>query len=239
MNMISEGLKYKIAVLCKDYYIIRTIDDLFMSSGCGENWRLDLPPEHGSTRMDRVFEWFTGIEDNMPDKEIDILKNLCTFLIENGEIPKKDKEQLETLLKLNHIFYQTKSLGFDNLHPKVQEVAGKLFQGGHYRQAILDVYIALVNAVKEESGCNADNVPLMQKVFSRDNPILRISEDSDEQLGFMWLFSGAVMAIRNPKAHSLVAQDDPVRTMEWLAFASVLFEILDESKRRINEIFGV
>jgi uncharacterized protein (TIGR02391 family) len=229
--MISTGLKYKIAVLCKDYYILRTIDDLFMSSGCEEDWWLDLPPEHDSARMERAFQWFAGIEENAPDKEIEILKNLCTFLIENNEILKKDKEQLETLLKLNHIFYQTKSLDFDNLHPKVQEVAGKLFQDGHYRQAILDVYIALVNTVKEKSGCNTDNVPLMQKVFSRDNPILRVSEDSDEQLGFMWLFSGAVMAVRNPKAHSLVAQDDPVRTMKWLAFASVLFEILDESKK--------
>jgi len=229
--MVGTGLKQKIAVLCKDYYTIRTIDDLFMFSGCEEEWRLDLPKEHESMRMNRAFQWFVGIENYAPDKEIDILKNLCTFLIENNEILKKDKEQLEILLKSEHISYQTKNLDLDNLHPKVREVTGKLFQDGHFRQAILDVYIALVNAVKEKSGCNLDNSPLMQKVFSRDNPILRISDDSDEQLGFMWLFSGAVMAIRNPKAHSLVAQDDPVRTLEWLAFASILFKILDESKK--------
>jgi uncharacterized protein (TIGR02391 family) len=229
--MVGTGLKQKIAVLCKDYYTIKTIDDLFMFSGCEDEWWLDLPEEHGSMRMDRVFQWFAGIENYAQDKEIDILKTLCDFLRTNDKIPKSDKEQLEVLLKNEHISYLTKNLDLDNLHPKVREVAGKLFQDGHFRQAILDVYIALVNAVKEKSGCNLDNSPLMQKVFSRDNPILRVSEDSDEQLGFMWLFSGAVMAIRNPKAHSLVAQDDPMRTMEWLAFASVLFRILDESKK--------
>lgn len=230
--MVSTGLKQKIAVLCKDYYTIRTIDDLFMFSGCEEEWRLDLPEEHESMRMDRVFQWFVGIENYAQDKEISIVEKLCKFLITNDDIHKDDKEQLEILLKSEHISYQTKNLDLDNLHPKVREIAGKLFQDGHFRQAILDVYIALVNAVKEKSGCNLDNSPLMQKVFSRDNPILRISEDSDEQLGFMWLFSGAVMAVRNPKAHSLVAQDDPVRTMKWFAFASVLFEILDESKKQ-------
>jgi hypothetical protein len=71
----------------------------------------------------------------------------------------------------------------------------------------------------------------MQKVFSKNNPILKVSDNEDEQLGFMWLFSGSVMAIRNPKAHSLIEQNNPERTLEWLAFASVLFKILDESEK--------
>lgn len=117
------------------------------------------------------------------------------------------------------------------LHPIVQKTAGELFKNGHYRQAILDTYIALVDAVKVKSGRHdLDNTPLMQTVFSVKNPELRISSDSDEQLGFMWLFSGAVMGIRNPKAHRLIEQKDPQRTIEWLSFASVLLRVLDESK---------
>jgi uncharacterized protein (TIGR02391 family) len=114
------------------------------------------------------------------------------------------------------------------LHPRVTEVAGQLFSNGHYRQAILDTYIALVEGVRRKSELALDNTPLMQQAFSPERPRLRVSSDKDEQLGFMWLFSGAVMAIRNPKAHRLLEQADPGRTLEWLCFASVLFRTLDE-----------
>ena len=116
------------------------------------------------------------------------------------------------------------------LHPDVQRLAGRLYRDGHYRQAILDTYIGIVEAVKKRSGRkDLDNTPLMQAVFSLRNPLLKVSEESDEQQGFMWLYSGAVMAIRNPKAHRLIEQTDPQRTIEWLSFASVLLRVLDET----------
>lgn len=87
-------------------------------------------------------------------------------------------------------------------HPRVQQVAGKLFEDGHYRSAILDTYIALVEQVKIESGrYDLDGSALMQHVFSPKSPKIIISDDPDEQMGVMWMFSGAVMGIRNPKAH--------------------------------------
>lgn len=116
-----------------------------------------------------------------------------------------------------------------DLHPSVAKAVDHLWKDGHYRQAILDTYIALINAVKEKSRrLDLDNTPLTQTVFSANNPILKVSDDEDEQKGFMWLFSGAVMGIRNPKAHRLVPQEDPQRAFEWLSFASVLFRVLDE-----------
>ncbi len=118
-----------------------------------------------------------------------------------------------------------------NLHPSVQKVAGRLFSDGHYRQAILDTYILLVDKVKEKSGQrDLDGVPLMQKVFSPNKLLIKVSDDPGEQQGFMWLFSGAVMAIRNPKAHRLIEQKDPHRALEWLSFASVLLRVLDDAK---------
>jgi uncharacterized protein (TIGR02391 family) len=118
-----------------------------------------------------------------------------------------------------------------NLHPVVQEVASQLFKDGYYREAILNTYIALVQHVKLKSlRTDLDNTGLMQTVFSAKNPSLIISDDFDEQQGFMWLYSGAVMAIRNPKAHRLIEQNDPQRTIEWLSFASVLLRVMDDSK---------
>lgn len=121
-------------------------------------------------------------------------------------------------------------LSLEGLHPTVIAVSGKLYRQGDYRQAILDSYIALVQEVKRRTGLAADNTPLMQAAFSSKNPKLVVGEDEDEQMGFMWLFSGAVMGIRNPKAHRLVPQNDPQRALEWLAFASVLFRVLDDAR---------
>lgn len=45
------------------------------------------------------------------------------------------------------------SLDINRFHPKVVEVAGKLFEDGHYRQAILDTYIALCNEVQLKARC--------------------------------------------------------------------------------------
>ena len=65
---------------------------------------------------------------------------------------------------------------------------------------------------------------------SAKTPIIKISDDVDEQLGFMWMFSGAVMGIRNPKAHTLIPQTNPQKTLEWLSFASVLLRALDDAE---------
>jgi uncharacterized protein (TIGR02391 family) len=122
-------------------------------------------------------------------------------------------------------------LSLENLHPLVKSVAVKLFLDGYYRQAILDTYILLTDTVKTKSGRHdLDGSALMQTVFSARNPTIKISDDPDEQLGFMWMFSGAVMGIRNPKAHRLVQQTDPQRTLEWLSYASVLLRVLDDAE---------
>jgi uncharacterized protein (TIGR02391 family) len=117
------------------------------------------------------------------------------------------------------------------LHPIVVETASKLYCDKHYRQAVLDTYIALVQRVKEVSGrADLDNTTLMQTVFTPKNPIVVLASDPDEQMGYMWMFSGAVMGVRNPKAHRLDALSDPDHAIEWLAFASVLFRLLDGAK---------
>jgi hypothetical protein len=53
--------------------------------------------------------------------------------------------------------------------------------------------------------------------------------DTDEQQGFMYLFSGAVMGLRNPRAHAFI-KDDPERALEFIAFVSLLAKLLDGAK---------
>lgn len=116
------------------------------------------------------------------------------------------------------------------LHPSVQKASGKLFADGHYRQAILDSFIALGEAVQGKSGLDLDNTALMRSAFSPKSPVLSVSADSGEREGFMYLYAGAMLAIRNPKAHRLTEHPDLQRALEWISFASVLFKVLDDSE---------
>ena len=75
----------------------------------------------------------------------------------------------------------------------------------------------------------------METVFSANNPVIKFNaladqSDRDEQKGFMWLFSGAVMGLRNPRAHKFV-QDDPERALEFIAFISLLAKLVDDASR--------
>jgi uncharacterized protein (TIGR02391 family) len=126
---------------------------------------------------------------------------------------------------------------FDQLrmHPLIKEVSGRLYRDGYYAQAIFEAFKAVNNRVKEKAGrADLDGKDLMAKAFRKEAPILRLAplstqSDMDEQEGFMLLFLGAMVGIRNPKAHEMVSQTDPDRALEYLAFASLLCRRVDES----------
>ena len=124
-----------------------------------------------------------------------------------------------------------------HLHKKVIEVSKDLFKNGHYSEAILKSLIALNESVKEKSGITEkDGFDLMNHVFQEERPILKLNElrtrsDKDEQKGFRFIFAGSMAGIRNPKAHTIVNQKDPYRTLEYLALVSLLFRRLDEAKK--------
>jgi uncharacterized protein (TIGR02391 family) len=123
----------------------------------------------------------------------------------------------------------TASSSLAHLHPTIQQAAGSLYTTGHYRQALLDAFIAVDTAVRDKSQLAGSGTRLMETAFSPGNPVLKIGDSPDEQQGFMALFRGAMLAIRNPKAHSLNGTHDAQRALEWLNFASVLLRNLDEA----------
>jgi len=111
-----------------------------------------------------------------------------------------------------------------HLHPLVHKAAGSLFASGHYPQALLNACTALDKALQQQTGQPADvtGSALMTKVFSPSNPLIRISAVQGEQQGYMFLFSGLVMAIRNHYAHNLTELNSMERALEWLGFVSAL-----------------
>ena len=123
-----------------------------------------------------------------------------------------------------------------DLHPKVKEHSLNLFKNGHYTQAIFESVKALNNYVKEKAQIlDKDLSDAMAKAFNENNPIIKLNDfitrsDKDEQDGFKLLYMGAMKGIRNPKAHENIIQKDKNRTLEYLAFISLLFRRAEEGE---------
>jgi uncharacterized protein (TIGR02391 family) len=123
-----------------------------------------------------------------------------------------------------------------DLHPEIKQAVSTLFQNGQYTNAIEDACKVLDGLVKIRSGKHdLSGTKLMQTVFSVNNPILafnplRSDTDRDEQQGMMFLYAGAMLALRNPRAHEII-KDDPEKAIEIIALLSFLVKAPDSAKR--------
>ncbi len=126
------------------------------------------------------------------------------------------------------------------VHPDIRRECEKLFNHGNYAPCILEAYKVVIDKVKKKTGLELDGGRgLVSHVFSPKSPILRLNglqstSDQNEQEGFMYLFMGAIEGIRNPKAHDLVHQTDPIRTLEYIALASILARRVDDATLHSN-----
>lgn len=121
------------------------------------------------------------------------------------------------------------------LHPRIIRASKSLFSSGHYAEAIFAAFKAVNNFTKKKTGQSLDGKDLMAKVFNESKPIIKINKlknrsERDEQEGFRFLFMGAMVGIRNPKAHDNTQQIDYHKALEYLAFASLLMRRATEGK---------
>jgi len=123
-----------------------------------------------------------------------------------------------------------------DLHPEIERAASVLFRDGHYANAVEDACKMLDAFVKMRSGrSDRSGTELMQEVFSAKNLVLKFNglqtdTDRSEQQGMMFLFAGAMLALRNPRAHELM-KDDPEQALEYIAFLSMLAKSLDRATK--------
>ena len=120
-----------------------------------------------------------------------------------------------------------------DLHPEIARAASKLYQDGHYANAVEAAVKALNGLVRFRSGVDADGMTLMERAFNPTSPAVKFNDlsdqsDRDEQKGFMMMFCGAVAGLRNPRAHGFI-KDDPERAIEFIAYVSLLAKLLDEA----------
>jgi uncharacterized protein (TIGR02391 family) len=77
----------------------------------------------------------------------------------------------------------------------------------------------------------------MGDTFDRDPPELARNDfvtraEMDEQKGFAFTFKGAMLGVRDPKAHAPFEPLEERRALDYLALASLLMRRLDDVEAR-------
>lgn len=114
----------------------------------------------------------------------------------------------------------------------LQERCAKLLAAdAHFDTIIREAAVVLEDRVREAVGGSAlTGVPLMEHAFSAKSPRLRLSTDSQEQLGAMQLYRGTMAFFRNPVGHQLkhtYTRDDATR---FVAMVDLLLALLAKAE---------
>lgn len=121
-----------------------------------------------------------------------------------------------------------------NIHRSLCGKVKELFDDGHCAEATFEAFKLIDKFIQQLCQVDESGFKLMMNAFNDTKPILTIADLStvsgrDEQKGYSFLFSGAVMAIRNPRGHEVNLSDDPDTCLDHLAFASLLLRRLEQS----------
>ena len=126
---------------------------------------------------------------------------------------------LEEVIEEFPVETQTQSTGsdfFNDLDTDIRRVSQQLFNNGHHAEAVSAALKELNHQVKQEykqrKNVDLDGAPLMREALSPNNPVFVLADQStksgkDIQQGFMELFAGSMIGIRNPHAHENLSLD--------------------------------
>jgi uncharacterized protein (TIGR02391 family) len=120
-----------------------------------------------------------------------------------------------------------------NIHPEIEKVSKKLFDDGHYSQSTFEAYKYIDKKVQKLSKSKESGYKLMMQAFSETSPLIMLTplsttSEKDEQQGYKFIFSGAVLAIRNPRGHEYGIKETPDKCLDHLSLASLLLRRLSE-----------
>lgn len=135
----------------------------------------------------------------------------------------------------NHPTLTIPSIDWRVIHPLIIRVSQERFNVGQYADSVEAAFKAINNEVKHivlyTTGEEMDGSTLMQRAFNKNNPIIKLNETNgitsqDIQQGYQFMFSGAILGIRNPKAHGVesISKEEAIRELH---FASMLMYKLD------------
>lgn len=122
-----------------------------------------------------------------------------------------------------------------NVHPDIDKITRRLFDDGHYSNATFEAFKFVDKKVQKISKLRKSGYQLMMAAFSETSPLIKLNDlittsEIDEQQGYKFLFSGAVMAIRNPRGHEVLMHETPDQCLDHISLASLLLRRLNHLK---------
>ena len=122
------------------------------------------------------------------------------------------------------------------VHPRIAALARPRFEAGFFGDAVeasyKEVNDAAKRVVRDVDGRELDGATLMNTAFSPQRPLIRLTAletqtDRNIQQGYMQIMAGAMIGIRNPKAHGN-HNPSASRTLHLICLASLLMHRIDE-----------
>ena len=120
-----------------------------------------------------------------------------------------------------------------DLHPNVVHASRRAFNSGLHQEAVRRAFQSVNNRVKQLTSTTRDGFDLMGWAFN-DSPQLHMTSrctesERNEHAGLRFLMQGAMLGIRNPRAHEdhWEPDEDEAAVLELLGFASYLHRCLD------------
>lgn len=123
-----------------------------------------------------------------------------------------------------------------DIHPKISVIAKARFINTHYADAVesalKEINTFVKDIVKRKTSKELDGADLMHTAFFPKNPIIVLDDLSTEtgkniQQGYMEIFAGTMIGIRNPKAHGNI-EITKNRAKHSIYLASLLMYKLDK-----------
>lgn len=144
-------------------------------------------------------------------------------------------EQLEKIKR--RVLAQENEAFWEYIHPKIKVLVFEKFIGKHYADCVETAFKEINSRLKEiykkQKGEEKDGASLMTSIFSPENPILCFENIDTQngknvQLGYMKIFEGTMLGIRNPKAHANMSinKDSAIKR---LVLAGLLMDKIDEA----------
>ena len=121
-----------------------------------------------------------------------------------------------------------------NIHSALPEHIRMLFDDGHYSQATFEAFKYLDKEVARISKLGQTGYKLMMSAFQDQSPAIVLSDlatesGKDEQKGYQFIFSGSVMAVRNPRGHEYKIRDSIDECLDYLSLVSLLLRRIEKA----------
>ncbi len=183
-----------------------------------------------STRSQQVIDWVMTLSEQPDISEQNKIRLLDDFIRNLTSDP-----DLLSLTKFTE--KQGPGTFWSEIHPSIISIAKNKYIDGYYADAIesalKEVNSRVKNCYKTNTSVEKDGADLMNCAFSPKSPIITLDDLTTEsgknvQQGYMQIFAGSMIGIRNPKAHSNIVIDTK-RALHLIFLASLLMYKLDDA----------